>query len=97
MSTYVEERLSWQESMNAVTIDCSLAIAIHPQNSDTILLTIPGVDGSVDGYEQKYVRMVEAYQSIHNVAAVRMENPFITSHHWESNIRHAFEYIAEHA
>jgi len=96
MSKCVEEQLNWQESMNGVTIDCSLVIAIHPKNSDTLLLTIPGVDGSLDGYEQKYVRMVEAYQSMYGVAGVRMENPFITSHHWESNIRHIFDYIAEH-
>ncbi|OYW42321.1 hypothetical protein B7Z28_01620 [Candidatus Saccharibacteria bacterium 32-45-3] len=97
MSTYVKERLNWRESMNGVTIDCSLVIAIHPKSSDTLLVTIPGVDGSLDGYEQKYVRMVEKYQEVYQVAAVRMENPFITSHHWESNIRHVFEYIANQA
>lgn len=82
--------------MNGVTIDCSLDIAVHPAKADTILLTIPGVDGSVDGYEHKYIRMVEAFQQKHSAAAVRIANSFITSHHWESNPRHALEYIHRH-
>lgn len=80
--------------MNGVTIDCTLDIATHPAKSDTILITIPGVDGTVDGYENKYIRIVEGMQEKHGVAAVRMANPFITSHHLESNIRHALDYIA---
>lgn len=93
----IAHKLDWQESMNGVTIDCSLDMAIHPADSDTVLLTIPGVDGSVDGYEKKYVRMVERYQDAYGVAAVRIENPFITSFHWESNPRHALEYILDNA
>lgn len=93
MADFSRDRLTWQESMSGVTIDCSLDIAVHPAESRTILLTIPGVDGSVDGYQDKYVRMVEAFQQKHDVAAVRMANPFITSHHWESNLRRALGYI----
>lgn len=91
------DQLHWQETMNGVTIDCSLDIAIHPASSDTILLTIPGVDGSLDGYENKYIRMVEAVQTKYGVTAVRMANPFITSFHWESNIRRVLDYIIANA
>lgn len=80
--------------MNGITIDCSLDIAIHPAESDSVLLTIPGVDGSLNGYENKYVRMVEAFQQRHGTAAVRIANPFITSFHWESNPRRILDYIA---
>ena len=90
-------KLHWQESMNDVTIDCSLDIAIHPADSNVILLTVPGVDGSVDGFENKYVTIAESIQKQHGAAVVRIANPFITSHHWESNVRQALAYINEHA
>lgn len=96
MSDFLSDRIAWQESMNGVTIDCSLDIAVHPAETDTILLSIPGVDGSVNGYEDKYIRMVEAFQQKRSAAGVRIANPFITSHHWESNPRHGLEYIHRH-
>ena len=95
--SYKTDTLYWRETMNGVTIDCSLDVAIHPANSDTITLTIPGVDGSVDGYENKYIRIVELLQKNQNVAAVRIANPFITSFHWESNPRRALDYIAKNS
>ena len=81
--------------MNGVTIDCSLDIAIHPANSKVVLLTVPGVDGSVDGFEDKYIKIAESIQEKYGAAIVRMANPFITSYHWESNIRRALNYILE--
>lgn len=83
--------------MNGVTVDCSLDIALHSADSDTVLLTIPGVDGTLDGYENKYVQIAERAQQSHGVAVVRIANPFITSHHWESNPRNILDYIATNA
>lgn len=79
--------------MNGVTIDCSLDIAIHPADSKVVLLTVPGVDGSVDGFEDKYVKIAESIQEKYGAAIVRIANPFITSYHWESNIRQAINYM----
>jgi pimeloyl-ACP methyl ester carboxylesterase len=93
--SFATDTIHWQETMNGVTIDCSLDLAIHPAKSNVVLLTIPGVDGSVDGYEDKYIRMVEGVRQIHNVAAVRIANPFITSFHWESNPRRILDYISK--
>ncbi len=89
--------IDWRETMNGVSIDCSLDIAIHPANSSIILLTVPGVDGSVDGYDNKYVRIADSIQATIGAAIVRIANPFITSFHWESNLRQALDYIANHA
>lgn len=83
--------------MNGVTIDCSLDIAVHPADSAIVLLTVPGVDGSVDGYQEKYITIAERILEQHGIAVVRIANPFITSHHWESNIRHALSYVTERA
>ena len=88
-------KLHWQESMNGVTIDCDLDVRFHPTKSSTVLLLIPGVDGSVDGYNNKYVTIAEQAHAKHNVAVVRMENPFVTSFHWESNIRRILEWIEQ--
>ena len=88
-------KIEWQETMNGVTIDCSLDIAIHPADSKVVLLTVPGVDGSVDGFEDKYLKIAENIQEKYGAATVRMANPFITSYHWESNIRQSLNYILE--
>jgi|TARA_B100000678_G_scaffold289241_1_gene299362 hypothetical protein len=92
--TYVSDSINWQETMNTVTVDCSLDVAVHPANTDTVLLIIPGVDGSVNGYEDKYVRIAEQIQDKHGIAIVRIANPFISSFHWESNPRRILDYIA---
>lgn len=57
-------KIEWQETMNGVTIDCSLDIAIHPADSEVVLLTVPGVDGSVDGFEDKYIKIAESISKI---------------------------------
>lgn len=94
---YITDQLRWQETMNTVTVDCSLDIAIHPAESDTVLLIIPGVDGSVNGYEDKYIRIAEQIHGKHGIAVVRIANPFISSFHWESNPRRILDYIAANA
>ena len=67
---FVTDLLNWQETMNSVTVDCSLDIAIHPAESDTVLLIIPGVDGSVNGHEDKYIRIAEQVQDERQARAV---------------------------
>ena len=94
---FIADQLNWQEKMNSVTIDCSLEIGVHPARSDTVLLIIPGVDGSVNGYEDKYIHIAEQIQDRHGVAVVRMANPFISSFHWESNPRRILDYITANA
>ncbi|HMT19620.1 MAG TPA: hypothetical protein PKD20_01165 [Candidatus Saccharibacteria bacterium] len=89
--------IEWQEVMNGVGISCALDIAIHPSNSKIIMLTIPGVDGSVDGFDNKYLHIAETVQEKYGVAVVRISNPFISSYHWESNIRQAIDYIQMNA
>lgn len=95
--TYTADTLYWQETMNSVTVDCSLDVAVHPAQTDTVLLIIPGVDGSVNGYEDKYIRIAEQVQDKHGVAVIRIANPFISSFHWESNPRRILDYIERNA
>lgn len=88
------QQIFWTETMNSVSIDCSIDIALDiPKNCTEIYLIIPGVDGTIDGYENKYIRMAELLRRVDGAGVVRISNPFISSFHWESNIRHALEYI----
>jgi pimeloyl-ACP methyl ester carboxylesterase len=91
------QKLNWQEEINGYNVDCSLDIAIHPANSDIIFLTIPGVDGSIDGYENKYVTIADNIQDKYGAAIVRMSNPYISSFFWESNIRQVLQFIEDNA
>lgn len=91
------QKLNWQEKVNEYAIDCSLDVAIHPVDSKIILLIIPGVDGSVDGYENKYIKIADNIQKQYGAAVVRMSNPFISSYLWESNVRKALEFIEDNA
>lgn len=90
-------RLSWQEPGNDFAIDCELDIAIHPSNSNTILLIVPGVDGDIDGYKNKYLTIANNIVINHKVAVVRMANPFIGSQYWQSNVRMVLQYIEDNA
>ena len=91
------QKLNWQEKINEYTIDCLLDIAIHPADSKIILLIIPGVDGSVDGYENKYITIADDIQKKFDAAVVRISNPFVSSYLWESNIRKALQFIEDNA
>jgi hypothetical protein len=57
------DRIFWTESRNGVSVDCDLDIVVHSAKNNVIVLTVPGVDESVDGYEQKYLRIAEFLQA----------------------------------
>jgi alpha/beta superfamily hydrolase len=85
--------LTWTEQKNEFKIDCLLDIFVSPAKSKTIFITLPGVDGSIDGYKNKYKQITENMQKEHGAATVRMSNPFISSSHWDSNIRQVLDYV----
>jgi len=88
----IEKTLSWKPSYNGVTIDTSMDIRVHSIPTKRVVLILPGVDGSVDGYEGKYVKMANLAVA-KGYGVVRVSNPFISSFHWDDNLRHAIEYI----
>lgn len=92
-----QHKLKWSEQHGPEKFDCELDLAIHPADSSVILLSIAGVDGSADGYMNKYVTIAENAQRDHGVAAVRIGNPFISSLSWESNLRNVLEYITDNS
>lgn len=68
-------------------------VRVHQLDSDTVVIILPGVDGSVDGYQDKYIRMAEKIVMNQQKAVVRVSNDFITSFHWEDNFRQAIDYV----
>lgn len=86
-------KLNWKPSKNGVTVDADLDIIVHPARTNEVVLIVPGVDGSVDGYEDKYVKMADLITEHSGDTVVRISNPFISSFHWEDNVRKALEFI----
>jgi hypothetical protein len=88
----IEQTLAWQPSYNGVVVDASMDVRIHPLASKRVVLILPGVDGSVDGYDSKYVMMADQALAM-GYGVVRVSNAFISSFHWEDNLRQAIAYI----
>lgn len=87
------EKIDWKERIGLHTIECSVDVAIHENVSDIVFLTVPGVDGSLDGYENKYLRIADDVSRRHSVTCIRMSNPFISSSHWDKSLRITLQYI----
>lgn len=68
-------------------------VRAHPVSSNKVVIVIGGVDGSADGYQDKYVKMADRIVNRQNKAVLRVSNYFISSFHWEDNLRQALEYV----
>lgn len=88
--------LNWIESKNDIELECVVDLRIMPGNNK-VLLTIPGVDGSVDGFENKYRDVAKQANQEHGYTTIQMSNPFISSFHWQSNIRQVLDYLHTNA
>lgn len=55
--------------------EVSIDVSINNGTSDEILLIVPGVDGSVNGYENKYKRIADNINSKFGATVIRMSNP----------------------
>ncbi len=93
----LNNRLAWTASHNGISVQVDMDIRVHPAKSDKIVIIIGGVDASVDGYKDKYAKMAQRITEKQGKAAVRFSNDFISSFHWEENLRHALKYVDEHA
>lgn len=96
-SEIVSTKLCWRPSMNGVTIEADMDVQIHKGTKPEVVLIVPGVDGSADGYNKKYVRMAAAICKDSGVHVVRISNPFITSFNWDDNVRQALNFITNNS
>jgi len=88
-------KLKWRPTHNGITVDASMDVVIRPAKTNRIVLFVPGVDGSADGYKNKYVNASDLLTDNHEVGIVRISNDFISSFHWEDNVRQVLDYISD--
>ncbi len=97
MAEELLHQVKWQPTHNNVSVDASIDIKIRPANSKRVVLFVPGVDGSVDGYMNKYINASDHLVNNHDVGIVRISNDFISSFHWEDNIKQALNFLEDNA
>jgi dienelactone hydrolase len=88
--------IQWKDTLNGFKIVGDIEIAVHTQKnkSSNIFLIVPGVDGSIDGHQEKYLKIAEDINSYEDSTVIRMSNPFIHSERLDKNLRAVLDYIA---
>lgn len=74
-------------------MEIKVDIAVSMGNSSIYVLIIPGIDGSRDGYKNKYKTIAERLNHRYNATVVRMSNPHVPGGNWELNVRKVMEHI----
>lgn len=65
---YIQEGNYFNDEVN-------IEVSTIEGQSDIILLIVPGIDGSVDGYKNKYKTIAENINSRFSATVIRMSNP----------------------
>lgn len=87
--------LYWRESGVHVSFDCTVSVAEHLGSTKEALLIIPGIDGDIDGFQSKYLDIASNVRNDYGFTVFRMDNPYISHLHWESNIREVLKHILQ--
>lgn len=74
-----------------------LDLAIHPNLSRRVIINVPGANGDIDGFEEKYKNLAHHIQSSDLGAVVRTDNNFIAGYLPDARLRAALQYTREHA
>ncbi len=72
-------------------------LAIHPNLSRRIIINVPGANGDIDGFADKYKKLAHHMQSTDLGAVVRTGNQFRKGFLPDFNAKVALEYAREHA
>lgn len=70
---------------------------IHPFPNGKILINYPGLDGSIDGYENKYRKLAEYIVLKQLAAVIRLPNPYIGPIEYDTNIRNGITHALENS
>ncbi len=88
--------LTYTQPGDVFDMPMSIDLAIHPGTTDRMLLIMPGVDGSVDGYQGKYKTIAEQINQKYDTTVIRMSNPLNFAHDHTRNFYGVMDYIEEH-
>ncbi|MBL4850513.1 MAG: hypothetical protein JKY65_33770 [Planctomycetes bacterium] len=81
-----DETWRWDPSGEGVH-ERDLFVVVHPAQSSKIVIMLPGWDGAIDGYEQKYVKLANYLVEQGVGAVVRSGNPAIPGHPFETTCK----------
>lgn len=84
--------IKWIESKNSVSMEFDLSIDIHPHINNKIIINIPGVDGSINGYKDKYKTLADHMIEKGLGAVVRIPNNYTFGFGWDINLRQTIHY-----
>lgn len=75
----------------------SFDIAVHPNDSERIIVNYPGMGGDIDGYNAKYKKLAQYMQGEGLGAVVRSGMDFITGFAKDTEFRKMVDYSLENA
>jgi len=90
-------KLKWTKSKNGISMDFELDVEIHPFNNGKIIVNVPGADGSIGGYNDKYIKMADYLIENKIGAVVRIPNISSLGFGWDINLRETLSYVLDHA
>lgn len=90
---YSRKTLTYTQHGDAFDMEMSIDLRIHAGVSEHLVLIVPGVDGSVDGYQNKYVTMAERIREACGVTVIRMSNPMNLAHDHMRNLYEVMDFI----
>lgn len=90
-------KLKWTKSKNGISLDFELDVTIHPFNNGKIIINVPGADGSIDGYNDKYIKIADYLIENKIGAVVRIPNISSFGFGWDINLRETLSYVLNHA
>lgn len=88
--------LTYTQPGDVFDMPMSIDLAVHPGTTDRMLLIMPGVDGSVDGYQGKYKTIAEQINQKYDTTVIRMSNPLNFAHDHTRNFYEVMDYFEEH-
>jgi len=90
-------KLNWTKSKNGISMDFELDVAIHPLNNGKIIINVPGADGSINGYNDKYIKIANYLIKQKIGAVVRIPNISSLGFGWDINLRETLSYVLDNA
>lgn len=75
----------------------NVELAVHPNNSKRIIINIPGINGDIDGYADKYKVLASHMQADNLGAVIRTDNGMVGGYLTDVKLRAALQYARENA
>ena len=95
--TVREETWRFDPSWDRSGEERDLRVAVHPAESSRIVIMLPGFNGTLDGYEQKYAKIAALLVERGVGAVVRSSNQVVSGYPFETTCKTVLRGAAEGA